>query len=356
MQRYQVNYRLLTGLAVGVLTAAPAIYGLWWFQVNRNATRLLAQADAAEAEGDPRLVFENLSQYVRLRRSEDDAQRRLGHASVELFKVKDLEVQERSEAYFALIEAVERTDDDKLRRELVDIHMAAGYLDRAIDAIDALVEAGKGDAKLLALKAKCLYYTQRGADATQLSYELIGYDPKTKTFDESKGRAPHEAEVYLDLARYLLSTNQRDFATEVANQLVKVNPESREAFLFQYQLHKALGEKEAARTALDQAFKLDPHDAGVLQAMGQERIADYQTAMAEANDAGDEAGDAEARRAAADKFLDEAGQFFSEGMERYPENINFYEHTARIAMYRERADEALRIAEQGLKKFDMKAA
>ncbi|HYO26260.1 MAG TPA: tetratricopeptide repeat protein, partial [Lacipirellulaceae bacterium] len=38
------------------------------------------------------------------------------------------------------------------------------------------------------------------------------------------------------------------------------------------------------------------------------------------------------------------------------ENINFYEHTARIAMYRERADEALRIAEQGLKKFDMKAA
>ena len=54
MQRYRVNYRLLAVLVIAMVVAAPAAYGLWWYQVDRNAARLLAEADIAEEKGDYR--------------------------------------------------------------------------------------------------------------------------------------------------------------------------------------------------------------------------------------------------------------------------------------------------------------
>jgi heme/copper-type cytochrome/quinol oxidase subunit 2 len=52
MQRYRVNYVLLIALVVGFVVFGVGMFFLWRYQVDRNATRLLARADAAEAEGD----------------------------------------------------------------------------------------------------------------------------------------------------------------------------------------------------------------------------------------------------------------------------------------------------------------
>ena len=83
MQRYRVNYVLLIALVVGSFAFAGAAYGLWKFQVDRNADRLLAKADAAAASGEVQQVFESLAQYVQLRPKETDARIRLGDAGRE---------------------------------------------------------------------------------------------------------------------------------------------------------------------------------------------------------------------------------------------------------------------------------
>ena len=80
LQRYRVNYHLLVGLIVGGFLTAAACYLLWRFQVDRNANRLLARAEAAEASGDDEEAFESLGQYVRLRPDEDEVRVRFGLA------------------------------------------------------------------------------------------------------------------------------------------------------------------------------------------------------------------------------------------------------------------------------------
>ena len=61
MQRYRVNYPLLAGLVVGSVAFVVASFFLWRYQVNKNASRLLAKADAAEASGSLRKRLKALS-------------------------------------------------------------------------------------------------------------------------------------------------------------------------------------------------------------------------------------------------------------------------------------------------------
>src|SRR5262245_60692943 len=113
MQRYRVNYRLLVGLIVGFMVSAPALYFLWRFQVNRHASRLLEQATRAQEKDDSEEAFDALSQYVKLRSADAFGQIRLGQAAVKLLEREDLDLQTRSEAYFAAVEAVVRARDEK---------------------------------------------------------------------------------------------------------------------------------------------------------------------------------------------------------------------------------------------------
>ena len=45
MQQYRVNYGLLIGLIVGTLVVSVATFGLWRYQINRNAGSLIAAAE-----------------------------------------------------------------------------------------------------------------------------------------------------------------------------------------------------------------------------------------------------------------------------------------------------------------------
>ena len=199
MQRYRVNYPLLIGLVVAFVTAAPASYALWKFQVNRNADRLLEAASAAEASGDAEKTYDALDQYVKLRSQDEDAVYRLGEAAVKVSELKTIDIPLRSQAYFTLVDTVQRTkdreDNYKLRRKLVDLHMAYGYYDRALEAMQTIIDEGHGDSELMAIKTQCLFLSNDTGKATQWGYEVIGYNPQTQQFDKP-GRAPDQPRVY----------------------------------------------------------------------------------------------------------------------------------------------------------------
>src|SRR5258708_3304577 len=55
----------------------------------------------------------------------------------------------------------------------------------------------------------------------------------------------------------------------------------------------------------------------------------------------------------AEKYLDEAAGFYTQGLQNFPDLIGFYKQVAQIELYRQHLDEAMKIIEDGLKKFDL---
>lgn len=358
MQRYRVNYVLLAVLVVGTLLGGVGVHLLWKYQINKNADRLLAKADAAEASGDIGAAFESLQQYIQLRPKEGKARIRFGELAAKAVEMESLEMEVRSRAFGQLGEVVRQTStseeeavrqgSDKLRRKLVDLQMMVGSFDLALGNIKELLLKTPEDPELLTLQAQGYFQTQKQADGVRESNKLIGYDPDADTFDIEKAKAPHDPRTYLMLAAYW-NEQKPELATRIIEQMVTANPESAEAFVTQYSFYKSTGKNEEARKALDKAFALKPDDASVLTAKGAEAIADFQQAFADA--IGDET---EAKREEGKKHLAEAAKYFAEGMEKYPERIDFYERAARIETFGDKPDEALKIVDKGVAAFPLK--
>lgn len=358
MQRYRVNYPLLAGLVIGSVIFAVASFFLWRYQVDKNAVRLLAKADAAEASGELEEAYKSLEQYVQFRSREVDAKLRLGEVAVKVTEQEDLEPTLRGKAFQTVVAVVRDTGNQdeeeykaanaKLRRKLVDIQTKFGAPDLALVNINQLLEQQFSDPDLHALKAQCLFATQKPAEAANWSYKVIGYDPQEKTFDAAEATAPDKPLVYAMLASYLYD-REPELAQRIIEQMIVANPESTDAYVMQYQFFKNTGKNEEAVAALDKAFALKPDDASVLNAKGAEAIAAFQVAIADAK--GD---DAEKLREDAKKHLAEAAEFFSKGIEKYPDRIDFYERAARIETFREKPDDALVIVERGIAAFPMK--
>lgn len=348
MQRYRVNYVLLVALVVGFFVAGGGAYGLWRFQIDRNASRLIAKADAAEASGDLEEAFKSLEQYGQLRPQETEPKLRLGEISAKLADQVDLRIEPRLKAYARLAEVVRETDDPALRRKLIDIQLKFGSPDLALVNIEELLGQGHGDPELKALKAQCLFATQKQALGEAWSYKLIGYDKQTDVLDATKGEAPNNPLVYAILASYLHELNPK-LAQRVIEQVVVANPESSDAYVMQYQYYKGQSQNEEARAAITKAFELNPEDASVLNAKGAEAIGDFQLAVAEAQ--GDNAAEL---REQAKTHLADAAKFFAQGMEKYPDRIDFFERAARIETFRENPEAALQIADKGIAAFPLK--
>ncbi len=348
IQRYRVNYRLLFSLIVGGCISAVAAYFLWRFQVDRNANRLLERAKAAQAESDDQEAYDTLTQYVRLRPDENEARVRLGMAAAKLLERDDLDLPTQSDAYHTLGEAVIRTGDIPLRRKLVDFYMTHGAADRALQPIDELLAAGQQDAELKVMRAKCLFASQRSAEAANYCFKLIGYNQKSGEFD-AKAEVADQPEVYAYLAQYLYGDRKQDLAKQVIAQMIAANPKSRDAYIAQYQFLKRSDEANA-QAPLETAYKLDPTDATVLLFKGLEELSDYQTKLGEAT-----ADTLAEVRKEAEKHLDEAAKYFAQGLQEHPDRIAFYEYAARVELARDRIPEAVAIIDRGLKKFDLKS-
>ena len=71
-KQYRVNFTLLIGLVVGTLVASGAAFGLWKFQIERNAGSLITSAKEAEEKGEIREAASDYANYLSIRPDDDE--------------------------------------------------------------------------------------------------------------------------------------------------------------------------------------------------------------------------------------------------------------------------------------------
>jgi cellulose synthase operon protein C len=328
MQQYRVNYSLLIGLAIGTLVCSGAVYGIWRFQIERKSDILLAEAEKARKEGNHRDEVKYYWQYLTIHG--DDATRlKYAEAHADLANQEDAT---RDETFNAML-TLERTVRDrklgaypeskKLRRSLTEIYGRVGRYQDALDHLGYLIEIDPKDVDLQVLRVTYLARLGNQDKAIDYAYKLIGYDAAAGTFDAEKAAAPHEVEVYANLAAILRTKPESiELADRVLDRLVEVNPDSAEAYLARGQALIAT-DKEAAKRDIEKAHELKPEDADVLLNI--------------------------AAISADDKEFDKAREYIEAGKKLYPQNELFYRVGADLEIKRENYEAALAEIDAGLK-------
>src|SRR5208283_730983 len=151
----KLNLRLVVCLSVATLLAGASVHFLHGFQVRRNASALLSQADRAEQDRKLDQAINYLQTYLGFVPGDNDARARYGLLLREsALRSKNLRLMQR---VFNLLEQVLRESPERsdVRRRLVDTAMD---LDRFTDAevhLKRLLEAAPKDIELLELSARC---------------------------------------------------------------------------------------------------------------------------------------------------------------------------------------------------------
>jgi tetratricopeptide (TPR) repeat protein len=324
MQRYRVNYKLLIGIFVGSVVLAVSLFFLRNWQVSRKADYYRVNAQTAKDEGKLEEAFETLLKYVQLRRNEPEPRIELANIGLELLKKPNIERELQAQAFGALDEAVRKTGDPKLRRELAKL-ILPGRPQDALVHLDELLRENGDDPELLIMQAQATYRVKGVKPAINLAYKLVGYDVESDKFDVSKAKAKDDPQAYSMLVGFVLEEDDenKDLAKRVADQLVEVNPESAEAYLYRSMSLRILGEMDAATEALNKAYELDPDNIDVLQQKGEQALLD--------------------------KDFEEAEKVFAEAIKKAPDRLTLYDLLSRTLIMQEKLDEAIQVLDDGIK-------
>ncbi len=329
MQQYRVNYSLLIGLLVGSVVCAAAVYGVWLFQIDRNADALLSDAAKAIEEGDYRQAVQYYANYVSVRRDNVDGRIKYANALADLAQQDDAAPEERGAALNVLEDTVrEYPETTELRRRLAEYCFELRQYQDALAHVDLLIKGDPDDVELKVLRAQYLTAARDTEKAIDQSYKIIGYDPETDTFDASKALAPDEVNIYTGLAAMLRPLpNKEKLADRVMEQLIAANPDSAAAHLRygQYLVSTEREEEGEAETA--KASELAPDDADVLYITGN--LA-WQKEDEEERD------------------YEKAQELLEKGRELHPDDIRFYQSLAALATAQQDYDKALAAVNEGL--------
>lgn len=346
MQRYRVNYVLLIGLLVGVVVATGSIYGIWYWQMSGNAASLLDRAGTAENETDYAEAVVLLENYLKFRPDDDDVRIRQAHLFV---KAAENSLQEEEVRDFLQFKAYignalfKYPNEAELRREYVDLlasdpRLMMSFAKEQLEHLRYLLDQEPEDEELLVMKAKCLMFQQSPAEAVTVLHKLVGFDPEANSgeggFDSARAIAADDVDIYRMLFGNLLKLERYDDALVVADQMVRVNPESAQAYLARSSLYSMLaraGESisanvEKADADLEKAYELEPTDGEVLLA--------------------------KARQAQRNEEYDKTREFLEQGLENGTDIGIFYVALAGLESQKGNYDAALQQIETGLEQVD----
>jgi tetratricopeptide (TPR) repeat protein len=216
-----------------------------------------------------------------------------------------------------------------LQHRLIDLNMAFRDFGQARDDLLKIKRKGDSDAKSDLQLALCYINTVEYAKARSLLELLIGYDSTTKVFNVSKATSPHELGAYGSLAT-LLRDKMRDedapdrlvMADRVIEQLIRANPDSAQAYLFQAQYLANYQSRDKARPAVEKALELAPDDAEVLLHAAELYLGA--------------------------KEFDKAAPLVEKGIAKYPKDWRFYKAGVMLADEKNDPAEAKRMLAAGL--------
>jgi tetratricopeptide (TPR) repeat protein len=231
----RLNYRFLV-VSVAVLVAfGVGTHLLHGYQVRRNASAFLREADRAEEAGDTDKAADYLARYLGLRFDDVDA-----HARYALL------LEKTAKSYGAHAQAL-LTLDHVLRRDpsRADVRRRAAYvamrLNRPTDArahLDVLLKGAPDDPELIDWLGQCEEAAGRYAEAE-------------KCYTRAVDKAPAQIDTAVRLTALLRDRlDAPDDADEVMEWVVEKNPGSSRARLARARYLRRLGgEKEMAEAA-----------------------------------------------------------------------------------------------------------
>jgi cellulose synthase operon protein C len=332
MQQYRVNYPLLIGLVVGTLVCSGGVYALWRFQIERKSGWLTSEAETAIEAKNYSEAAKLYWQYLTIQ--PDDVAIRVEYARTyaKLSEQDDISAEDLNMAW-RVLEGVVRDPDigqmpeaKDLQRRLVELYgrdNVRRYQD-ALDHLSYMLERDPDDAELQVMRANYLVRSGNLDDAAKYSYQLIGYDPQSDSFDAAKATAPHDSQVYINLATILRTKqDEPELADRVMEQLIEVNPESAEAYLARGHYRASTDDGEAARADIEKAYSLKPEDADVLLAMSGQALKD--------------------------KDYEKAGEYLATGKKLHPQDPRFYQAAADAYVKQQEHERALAEVDAGLK-------
>ncbi len=326
MQRYRVNYTVLAAILICSVVGSGAVYGLWRFQVDRNAGSLIERAEKLVEEGDYRQAEEMYSQYLLVKPGDEEIMVARANAWNQIIETdKNIRNEDLMRTYTVMEDTVRKLPKrDDLRRQVVDLCMSGKFrlYNDALKHVDILLTNNPDDKEVMVLRARCLI---RGGNAEAESYsnKLVGFDPVTGTFDETKAKTPNATIVYRNLADLLREQRGRPgLADRVMDQLVNANSDSYESYLSRGQYYRKAEDSDRAESDFRKAYESSPEDEEVLLALG--------LLFKEQGD------------------LDEANQLFVTANEKYPEDSRFYQQLADVSMRNSEYEEALAEVNRGI--------
>jgi tetratricopeptide (TPR) repeat protein len=332
MQQYRVNYSLLIGLAVGTLVVSGAVFALWSYQIDRKAGFLLSEAQKNVEAKEYRRSQDFYRQYLAIRSDDHDARIKYAHAMVDTCDQEDATSEDFGNAQKVLEETLrskkiaEMPESKKLRRRLIDLYgreTIRRWKD-ALDHIGILLQSDPNDPEIQALRAKFLVRNSKFDEARDYAFKLIGYDPKSETFDPKKATAPNDPEVYANLAQLLHGKEQNpELAEHVLEQLIAANPKSAKAYMSRGRLRLAWDDKEGGKADAEQAFRLAPDDKDVLMFM--------------------------ADLASEEKDYKKANEYVARGKKLHPNESQFYKKAAMVALEQNDSKQAVAEIDAGMK-------
>lgn len=322
MQRYRVNYVLLASLVVGGLVASGAGYGLWTFQVDRNSGSVLKRAKAARQDEKVRESAGLYQQYLAIKPDDTEALK----ARAEIWKLIAESSDHRPEDIGIAFKVMEDTvrsmpEDDELRRELIDLWIKYRQYKESLEHARLLLNRHPEDVEIQVLYSRCLFLASN-RDAESFAFRLIGYDRTNDTFDVDAAKAPHEPEVYRNLASRLRKEDDSELADRVMDQLIEVNPDDFKAHLTRSRYFLVTNEGERSEDDIRKAYELNSTDADVLISI----------AAVEKN---------------SERYR-EANKHLEDGVTKYPKDPRFYQMLAEVAMREQDYESALSHVNRGI--------
>ncbi len=328
MQQYRVNYGLLIALVAGTLVVSAATYGLWLFQIDKNADTLIAAGEQARQSGDLKTAAREYRNYLSIRPTDDEVRVKLANLWVDVTEQPVVQPEDWGASINYLEDIVRRMPEEKeLQQRLVDLYGRINQVQQSLDHLGRMLEKYPDDGNLQVQQMEYLLRARKfeGADgAVAKCKKLVGYDDKTDTFDSAKATAPHNASVYSKFAALMRSVqNKPELADRVMEQLVKENPELPAAYLQRGQYYVNVGEPSRGQRDIEKAYKLAPEDADVLLTL--------------------------AARAESKNQIDRARQYLEDGKKLHPEDSRFHQGLAGLEIKDQKYEEALAIIDAGLK-------
>jgi len=279
----RVNFKLLLGLAVGLVVLAVGVFVLHRFQVNRNAGGLASLARQRLKEGKTGEALGLFNRYLGMRPDDVAVQREFAELVLQTAQAANASQADLQRAYNSLEEAVRRNpDDDALRLKLAEFQVRVGRFGDAREHIETLrskvgerARAADGSAggaeespidraELQLLMARAFAGEGDFDSAARLAGDIVGYDVQQRAFDPDR-RGMDATEPYVLLSSILDERlDDSAAAAVVLEELGKRRSEDAAAWLAIGRWRRQRGELDAATAAMDKALAIAPDDSDVV--------------------------------------------------------------------------------------------